>query len=292
MAKPFAERLATALKTDRSTCETLRELIAETEAEQGRQEALQAKAKAESVDVLLNASERDEAAATADRAERLAHGYADALEKLRAKLATKEDGERRKRASEEKAAALAQRGELAARFAKEVPALLGQLTVLFDAVEKNNAWMKAIGIHERSAEAEARDVPGNFIRNGMTIDQFTKIKIPNWSGGGRMWPPAQKSAVAGYDEGRRQQWDAYQRRNSPQARAEAAAAQAREEARWLDCRISHDRCALIGPVTHRRGATYVDANDMFEVQMTPEQVAAARAKGIRVEQLDLAEPAK
>lgn len=283
MAKPFGERLATALRTNHTNCETLRELIAETEAEQGRQEALQAKTEAESVDVLLNASERDEAAATADRAKRLASGYADALEKLRAKLAAKEDGERRKREADEKVAALAQRDELAARFAREVPALLEQLTGLFDAVGKNDAWMKAIGVHERGAEAEARDVPGNFIRNGTTVDQFTKMKIPSWSGSGRMWPPAQKSAFAGYDEGRRQAWDAYERRNSPEARAEAAAAQAREDAHYRDCRIFHNRCALIGPIAHRRGVTYVDTNDKFEVQMTSEQMEAARALGVRVE---------
>lgn len=297
MAKPFEERLATALKTDRSNSETLRELIAETQAELARQQEIQSQAEAESVDVTLNGSERDDAAEAAGRARRLATGYADAIGKLQAKLAAKQESERRRRELEEKAAAEAERDELAARFSVEVPDAIKQLTSLFLEIEANESRLQAAGSLGRDAEAQARDVPGNYFSSAGPIDRFTKMKIPAWSGPGRAWPldPGVQERVRTAEQHRRQRLE-YLEGKSPEAQLAAAEARASEEARWTPCRVFHHRNALIGGVEHRRGKASIDSRQpMFAdtvLEMTAEQMQAARAKGLTVEPVTAEEVAK
>lgn len=284
MAKLFAERLATALQTDRSNCKTLRELISETQAELERQQAIQRSAEAESVDVTLNDCDRDEAAGVANRAGRLAKGYVEALEKLQANLAAKQDSDRRRRECEERAAAEAERDELAAEFRVEVPQLVERLTGLFAKLEANEARLRAAGAHGRDAEAEARDIPGNYFDRAGPIDRFTKMKIPAWGGAGRAWPPdpgaQQRARVA---EQERQQRLRYERTKTPEARQAAARARARDEAKWTPCRVVHHLNALIGDIGHRRGRSSLDCDEEMVFEMNAQQIEAARAKGLTVE---------
>lgn len=280
--KPFTERLATALRTDRSNCETLRELIAEVEAEAAGQRGIQQQAQAESVDVTLNAGERDEAAVLADRAKRLACGYDDALETLRSKLEAKLASERRQYEAAERDAALAERDVIASRFAVEVPKALGILTDLFREVEVNRVRLQAARIYERDAEAQARDVPGNFMRGSAPVDRFTAMKIPAWSGSGRAWPidpaAAERALIAETEHRQRVE---LQRRKSPEARAAAEAAQAAEEAKWLRYRVSHSKPGFV-EVDCRTGTASLMSVDRVVLEMTEQQVAAARSKGVKV----------
>lgn len=290
MGKPFAERLATGLKTHAQNCETLRDLIAETNAERDRQLNIERCAEADSVDATLNESDCEEAANRAARARRLAKGYADAITTLQAKLSAKLASDQRKALECEREAALAERNDIAGRFRQEVPAAVQTLAALFAEVEANSHRLKAAGVHERDAEAEARGVPGNYSHGSVLIDQFTKMKIPNWLGSGRAWPIDPTMAVrARLAEAERRQQLSYARSKSPEARAEAAAkaakAKADEALLWPSYSVSHTRNALI-LVEHRLGQSSLDAGDRVILQMNAEQVEKARALGIRVEPSD------
>lgn len=283
MAQPFEERLATALRTDRSNCETLRELIAETRNELEQQLGNRRKAEKEAVDVTLNESEREDAAAAAARAKRLAAGYEEAIDTLQAKLSTKEASDRRRRESEERAAAEAECLELATEFETKVLPLLDLLPDLFSRILANEARLRAAGSHRRDAEAEARNVPGNYRAAG-PIDRFTKMKIPNWGGQGRCWPrdPGGEQRVQ-IDEQARLAWLRYEQTKSPKALRAKEEAAAREEAKWTTLRVIHRDFAPISGVEHRYGQAYFDSHSEHQLQMSAEQIAAARARGLTVE---------
>lgn len=280
MAKPFAERLATALKTNAQTVENLRDLIAETETERERQLKQQRLSEADAVDVLLNPGEQDAAAVQADRSRRMAQGYADALEKLREKLQIKLASETRKAAEAERAAALAEREEIAARFGEEVPKALAVLTGLFRDVQANAARMKEAGVHERDAEAEARDIAGNFTHGPTPVDSFVKMKIPAWSGPGRSWPLEPRVAeLARIQEQERRERVEYQQTRSP------AAIRAAEEAKYPSYVVSHSKKAL-ALIEHRGGYSSLEPDVKRTLRLNERQVDEARAAGFTVEPVD------
>lgn len=283
MAQPFEARLATGLRSHAQNCETLRGLITETEAERQRQLALERQTAANAVDVLLNPGERDEAAVEADRARRLAQGYADAIEKLSAKLEAKLASERRQAEQAERDGAIAERDELAARFADELPKAFDAVIDLFRAVEANAARLKSLRIYERDAEAQARNVPGNYTNGSTPIDRFTSMKIPAWSGSGRAWPldpaAAQREQIA--EEERRARL-AYEHTKSPEGLAAKERAAAAEDAKWRRYRVSHSKPGFV-EVDCRTGRAALLSVDRQVLQMTEEQVAAARSRGAQVE---------
>ena len=67
---------------------------------------------------------------------------------------------------------------------------------LFSAIERNTHRMRALRIYERDAEAEARNVPGNYRDGAVTFDRFLEMKIPMLAGHDRIWPPP-----SGFDPG-------------------------------------------------------------------------------------------
>jgi len=279
MAQPFETRLATGLRSHAQNCETLRSLIVETEAERDRQLELQAASEKDAIDVLLNASERDEAAAAADRSRRLARGYDDAIANLQAKLEAKLTSERRESEQKERQAALDERDQIAAEFAAAVPKAVDMLTALFRRVEANAARLRALRIYERDAEAEARDLPGNYMLPSGPVDRFSGMKIPGWGATGRAWPLDPESAErARIAEQERQSLLLHKRANSPKARAERKAA---EEAKWKRYAVTHKKIGFLD-IDCRTGTASILDTDRTILEMNDQQVAAARAKGAQV----------
>lgn len=198
MAKSLNERIASALSTDRVTVATLRETITLASAERDNQNGIAKRAGADSVDVTLGDRERDESARDAERAGRLAIGYSEAIEKLQVKLAAKLESEDRKSQEIERKAALAERDQLVERW-REVPGVIAKLIDLFKATNANAERMRAAGVHDRDAEAEARDIPGNFSTSGVgQYEQYKRIKIPSWDSTQRCWPVEQARVVYDY----------------------------------------------------------------------------------------------
>jgi hypothetical protein len=283
MAKPLNERIASARSTDRVTIHTLRDLIAETRAERERQAGRHASADADSTDIALNETDRDEAAATAARAGRLVKAYNEALHDLEAKLERKLESEHAKAAEAERAAALAERDEIAVRFREFVPSAIETLIHLSEATNANRARMMAAGLQERDAEAEARGIPGNFYDRNAPIEQFTKLKIPNWSSPGRQWPADRAAQARAIElaEAESQRYAASARQRTPEAIAARKAAEEAQYARYLVQQKPYSG-AMRGPFRHRHGISMV-ANIPVPAEMTKAHVRLAREQGFSVE---------
>lgn len=188
MAKSLSERLASASASDRTNLTDLEKLIADTIAERDAQSAQHVKASAEAVNFRLSEQDREDAAKLAGSAGRNAAALDAAIAELESKLQTRREADKRASIESERNAALAERDALAERFRSEWPVIIERLTALLEAVERNEDRNKACGLNVANAEAHARDIPGNWYRNGCPISQFTKIKIPNWDGNGLIWP--------------------------------------------------------------------------------------------------------
>ncbi|MEE4154356.1 MAG: hypothetical protein V2I27_09385 [Erythrobacter sp.] len=198
MAKNLQERLASARETDRVTIETLAKLIEDARAERERLTAAHERASADSIDFALAEDDREEAAANAGRYARSLAALASAIEELEAKLDAKRNSDAQRGKAAEKASAIAERDEIAARFAERVPVLTAELIELFKAVEANEARMRAAGIFEANAEWKARGFAGNGLVGGISPAMpFTKLKIPDFTGAGRAWPAETANAISG-----------------------------------------------------------------------------------------------
>ncbi|MBT2133953.1 hypothetical protein KK137_06365 [Croceibacterium sp. LX-88] len=264
MAKPLDERIASALSTDRVTITTLEELIPEAEAEHKRLVVAHARNSADSLDFALSEDDREDAARKSERANRNAIALAKALEQLRTKLATKRESDSRRAAEANRTAALAERDELADRFRDLVPQAVADLVQLFAAIAQNAERLKALGLHVRDAEAEARDVPGNWYMNSSPVDRFAEMKIPRLDGPGRIWPAAPRSIPPAHQD---QYGIAIQR--------------AREErARWKRYFVTPPEKGEPTIATHS-GESVVLSPAIF--LMNSEQVAEAKKAGCEVE---------
>lgn len=236
MAKSLQERLASARETDRTTIETLAKLIEDVHAERERLAAAHERASADSIDFALAEADREEAAANAGRYARSLAALAGAVEELEAKLDAKRNSDAQRAKQAEKAAALAERNELASRFAERVPTITAELIELFKAVEANEHRMRAAGIYEANAEFKARGIPGNGLVGGLSPAlPFTKLKIPDFYGAGRAWPVDLTNLAAG--KAATQDGVDYLRKTEAESRAkkakaEAAAKFAREHGRY------------------------------------------------------------
>lgn len=196
MAQPFDKRLATGLQTNAANVETLQALISETEAEREKQSAILERADAESIDPLLNESDRDAAAALAQRSGRMVRAYSDALKTLREKLEIKLESDARQAADAERAAALKERDELAKVFVEVVLDPIEKMIDVFELVRENTRRLEAAGVKgEADAEAKARNVPAHYYNGHAPIDRFVMMKIPGRHSGERQWP-VDRAAIA------------------------------------------------------------------------------------------------
>lgn len=230
MAKSLQERIVSARSTNRVTIETLEQLIADITAERDRLSKSHERASAESIDFALSEDDRDDAARNAEKYSRTVLALGTAIEGLTEQLIAKQESDGRKAQEAERAAALAERDEIAAEFGKFMPAAVEQMVSLFERIEANENRMLAAGLREADAEATARGM-SRFIGNGSEALRFVKMRIPEFDGQHRCWPVDHERAmqirIAERDSARAKA-AAYQK--SPEYKAEQARI-AREKAK-------------------------------------------------------------
>jgi len=154
MGKPLNERIASALTNESIRSRHIETLIAEAEGERDRLTAAHASASAESVDFALGEDDREEAATKAGKYARSAEALSTALSGLRELLASRHASESAQAAESEKAAAVAERDEIAAEFAAFVPEALDRIIDLMGRVAKNEDQARAL-IAQRQAAISA-----------------------------------------------------------------------------------------------------------------------------------------
>lgn len=279
MGKTLDERITSARSTDRITITDLQALIPEVRDEIERQRGVQAAAESDSTDLALSQTDQDSAAATAERAGRLAKSYAQALGELETKLRDKVESEKRKAAEAKRAAAIAKRDEIAGRFKTVVPEAIAKLTTILADVLENAAEMKKLGLRELDAEFVARGLKGHYI--GYTpVSRLTEMKIPSLDGKSRTWPPERPNIdfAAAKKQGRRnvQEWNA------------------KREAAWCTVSIRPNRD--VGHVTFKarvapdhQAEKTVHLVRVWEGQIQEREVERLRSLGIQVDALDPAE---
>ncbi len=153
-------------------------------------------ASAESIDFALGEDDREEAAAKAGRLDRTVKALDAEIARVAALLEERRSNEARRAVEAEKLAARTERDEIAATFAKRVPAITAELIALFTKVNDNAERLKRAGVHEADAEFIARGVPANGYVQMTPVARFTAMKIPAWSGLGRAWPVDHEAAMA------------------------------------------------------------------------------------------------
>ncbi|NML94739.1 hypothetical protein [Novosphingobium olei] len=289
MAKPFHQRLATALSSDDSRLSDIEALIAEAEAERTRQAGIVAQAASDSVNFSLSIEDRDDAAARGERARREATALGNALDQLRAKRTAKEASEGRLAAVELRERLISERDEIAARLRREWPEIETAIVTLLSAVTENEAAMRAASIFEDNAEAVARGCPGNFARGALHIRQLTKLALPSFTDERELaWPVPVKSKGPHWTE------QARQSRIDQLAAARTRAAAA--EAPWAEYDLSSGTCDRITEVSCRASRGGGDTvltmhpvdpsgfyrNPVHRCWLRPADVARARRLGMVV----------
>jgi hypothetical protein len=243
MARPLDQRLAGALSNGRVARDSdLADL--QSEARDARQRALAAAEQADrdAVDIALAETDREAAAAKAEKSRRDAQAYGGAIEQLEAKLAERNASAKRQAAEAERVAALAERDALAERFGAVVPGIVETLTGLFGDVLANETRLQAAGLAKKpNAEAAARGVPHSWTDSLYAeIQQFTRMQIPNWSASGRVWPRRTDRLLEPLAD-----WDKQQRRIERDVKARAAE---REAATWGWYRLARGKARTGGAV--------------------------------------------
>lgn len=186
MAKTLSERLANV--NGRISTTDLEQLIADVKSERDAQATQHVSHRANAINFKLAEADRDEAAQSAARAERNADALAVELDDLEAKLLDRRQSDKSAAVEAQRKAAVADRDALAERIKAEWPILSEGMMTLFEAIEANDAQLRAAGVNEANAEATARGIPGNWYRNSIPIKQFTKMQIPDWEGRQLAWP--------------------------------------------------------------------------------------------------------
>ncbi|WP_293920657.1 hypothetical protein [Sphingobium sp. UBA5915] len=193
MAKSLNERIASARATDRVTITDLEALIAEVTIERDRFIGIVSQATADSIRFELSEIERDEAAQQAERAKRNSLAMSAAIDELAAKLTAKRASEEQRARAAEKAEALAERDALAERLRTEWPAAEALIIDLLSAIKSSDARLQALRLHEISAEAMARELPGNFMRGGVHVRRLQDARLPAFAeGNDYAWPKPQR----------------------------------------------------------------------------------------------------
>lgn len=284
MAKSFQERIASARSTDRVTIETLDKLLVDIGEERERLTLAHARASAESIDFALSESDRDEAAANAERYSRTLVALGNAADELGEKLIAKRESEGRKAAAAEKQAALAERDEIAAEFAEFMPKAVETMIALFSRIEGNEKRMGEAGLREACAEAVARGVP-RFLNNSGERERYLKLKLPAWNRKGRAWPPdaAQPNNwIAQVEEGRRRA--IIDRKEVEVSKRKAAEAFAKAHGRY------QLKSAFGGEHTHFLAEDLVDEFPVLPATISTWAPWQGTLPHVAVEQIRVAEP--
>lgn len=265
MAKTLAERITSAKNSKTARITDLEQLISEAAVERDRLSEASVSASSESVDFALSDDDRDEAAAKAERFARTARGLDLAVGELREKLEEMRSSEAQKADEAERKAVLAERDNLASKMRSEIPQMVERIVELLTASKRNAENMQALRVYERDAESEARDVEPN----DTNILRFATMKLPNFHGNGRAWPPVDNtlSLVA---------------QTTHEIRAKAKAAREAESARW--------KRYVVEPPATRNEMIKVDTDRGEQgvyrepkiYRMTEAQAEAAREKGCTV----------
>ncbi|GGC23053.1 hypothetical protein GCM10011371_08440 [Novosphingobium marinum] len=190
MAKSIGERVNSALTEPRTRAADIEALIPEVTAERDRLAALAEQASGDAVNFGLGESDRDEASAKADKARREAEMLCRAIDQLGDRLGEKLASETRKTKERERADVIAERDALAARLRSEWPEIEAKIVELLTAVRANDERMRAAGVYEASAEAEARGCDGMFRVGVSSVRRLTEMKLPSFDRLAELaWPP-------------------------------------------------------------------------------------------------------
>ena len=278
MPKPIDERIAAALAPG-ARAATVSDLITEVASliETTKAERAEADRKATAFDT--PEAEADDAADAVVKADRRIARFIAAMEQLEARHAEQMASERRKRQVAEHAAIKERRDALVQDLRESWPRIEGEIVDLLRRIEASDAEIAAFqqggspaGLEWLgSAEALARDVPGNWQwPSGGPVQRLTKIKLPTFDGRESAWPdlrPERERRAAIEAQQRAQFLAAKQQTEAREARFKryeiAPPAEARD--RHVDC--YHGRVEVV-----RRGA----------IRMDDAQVEAARARGFTV----------
>jgi hypothetical protein len=268
MAKTLVERIESAKATDRVTISDLQTLIADAKAEHERLTGSAAHHDAESINFALSDDDREEASRLAGHFQRSARGLINEIRALSEKLEAKCNSESRKADEAARTAIVGRRDELAERLKARLPALLDELTGLLGEIVASDAEIRPLRL--ASAEAVARDVPGNFRLGSAPLKRFTEIRLPQLSGSGDLWPVAQPHILAmSFD-------------SMAAARKRMSDDTARENARWSRYMVEGPRNGTRTFIETRRGPLAMSRHDRGHADMTVEGVKDAEANGCTV----------
>lgn len=268
MAKPLAERIASAKSTVRIRIADLESLIEEAKAEQARLMATAEQQDAESIDFALSDEIREEASRLASHYQRTARGLANEIEILEQKLNEAVNSEKRRAADAERAAAIAERDDLAARLKSEWPALEYSIVELLTAIQSNEARLQSAAPGEPNAEAVARDLPANFYRNGVTLRRLKETKLPSFAEANHLaWPIAKRLDLAFA--------------HNTDAKLAMRRERDAENARWSRYMVQAPADGKRTMIETRKGMAPMYLN-VIEAVMTVEAVKDAEANGCKV----------
>lgn len=147
------------------------------------------KAEADAVNPLLDAKEAVKAKGDLDDLTFRAKRLAAARTALAARVDELRRAEEQAKRDAEREAALAERDEVAARIADEVPGLLRRFAEIVRDIEASDARLNAAGLPTESAEAKARGYAGNGLwANGAGMARRLRdAKLPRFDGPGDAW---------------------------------------------------------------------------------------------------------
>lgn len=279
MPQPLDARIAAALAPG-ARAVTVADLISEVASliETAKAERADADRKATAFDT--PEAEADAAADAVVKADRRVARLTAAKQQLEARHAELMASERRKRQVAEHAAIKERRDALVADLREAWPRIEGEIVALLHRIEASDAEIAAfqqggcpagLGWLE-SAEALARDVPGNWMRGSVPIKRLTAITLPAFDGKGAgvAWPDLRPQIE------RRMAIEAQQRAQALAAKRQKDAHEAQfkryEIAPPANSRDRHVDCYFGRVEVVRRGA----------IRMDDAQVEAARARGFTV----------
>lgn len=281
MPKPIDERIAAALAPG-ARAVTVADLISEVASLIETAKAERAAADRKATAFNTPEAEADAAADAVVKADRRVARLTAAKEQLEARHAELMASERRKRQVAEHAAIKERRDALVADLREAWPRIEAEIVALLHRIEASDAEIAAFqqggspaGLEWLgSAEALARDVPGNWQwPSGGPIQRLTKIKLPTFDGKDSAWPdlrPERERATALWAQQQAQLLAAKRQKEAHEARFKRyeIAPPTDKRDRHVDC--YHGRVEVV-----RRGA----------IRMDDAQVEAARARGFVVKPL-------
>lgn len=280
MPQPLDARIAAALAPG-ARAVTVADLVSEVASliETAQAERAAADRKATAFD-----TPEDEADAAADavvKADRRIARLTAAKEQLEARHSELMTSERRKRQAAEHAAIKQRRDALVADLREAWPRIEGEIIGLLHRIKVSDAEIAAFqqggspaGLEWlESAEAIARDVPGNWASPAGPIRRLTQIILPTFDGKSTAWPdhrPYMERRVAIEAQQRAQLQAAAREREAAAARFKTYKITAPANAKNKHIDSAHGRVEIMRPGT---------------IRMSEEQAAAARKRGFEVEMM-------